>query len=284
MISTSFVEQPTDLHVRLRHDLLESGVRLPEPARVISARAAAFPGWLDDVQKELREFGVAVVQLDEPLSTDSFITLGAALGTAMPELDPAVLPYVEKNVVLNLVTDFGYTSDVSLQPFASNILTLHTESSGRPVAEQPRYIVLMCCAPGDNGAAAQTVLVPMTAVERQLTSLEIAILSQSKYRNSNGPAIVRVEAGRRVFSFRDFLGQTLEVAYSGDDLNRDALVATVRRLLASTYAKDAAIGINWTLGMLVIIDNTFFFHGRTMTTNPTAIRRRHLKRLRILST
>jgi hypothetical protein len=251
----------------------------------MSARAGAFPDWVDHVLQELQEFGVAVVQLDEPLSTDSFITLGSILGTAMPEMDPAVMPYVEKNVVLNLVTNLGYTSDVSLQPFGLNFLTLHTESSGRPVAEQPRYIVLMCCAPGDNGAAAQTVLVPMAAVERQLTSLEIAILSQTKYRNSvNGPAIVRLEAGRRVFSFRDFLAQTLEVAYSGDDLNRDALVATVRRLLASTYAKDAAVGINWTRGLLVIIDNTFFFHGRTMTISPTAIRRRHLKRLRILST
>jgi alpha-ketoglutarate-dependent taurine dioxygenase len=281
----TFVEQSTDEHVRLRRELLESAAVLPPPLPdAIRTRAVDFPDVVgENLLSELRELGLVVFQLDEPLSNDRFTTLGSLLGTAMPETAPEVKPYIERGVILNLVSEHGYTPDVALQPFAMNFLSLHTESSGRRAEEQPRYIVLMCCEPSDDATAAQTVLVPMAAVERQLTSSEIAVLSQMRYRNSHhGPSIVRSLGGRRVFSFRDFLSQTLEWTYAGDDRSADAINTTIRGLLASMYAPDAATGVHWTPGMLVIIDNTFFFHGRTAGPVAPSIRRRHLKRLRIL--
>jgi TfdA family taurine catabolism dioxygenase TauD len=285
VIDGTFAEQSTDVHVGLRWNLLESGIVLPPPhPDVISARAVDFPYAAGDrLLSQLREFGLAAVQLDEPLSNDRFMVFGSLLGTAMPETDPSVKPYVESNVILNVVSEYDHTSDVSLQPFAANFLTLHTESSGRRAEEQPRYIVLMCCDPGDDATEAQTVLVPMTAVERRLTSGKIAILSQTRYRNSHrGPSIVRTLDGRFVFSFRDFISQTLEWRYAGDDRNADAINIAIRALLASMYAPDTAAGVNWTRGMLIIIDNTFFFHGRAAGPVATATRRRHLKRLRIV--
>lgn len=281
----TFVEQSTDEHVRLRRDLLESSAVLPPPLLdAIRARAVDIPNVVgDNLLRELRGLGLVVVQLDEPLSNDRFTALGSLLGTAMVETAPEVEPYVERGVILNLVSEHGHTPDVTLQPFATNSLSLHTESSGRRAEEQPRYIVLMCCEPGDNATAAQTVLVPMAAVERLLTSNEIAVLAQTRYRNSHhGPTIVRGLGDRRVFSFRDFLSQILEWTYAGDDCSADAINTTIRSLLASMYAPDAATGIHWTRGMLVIIDNMFFFHGRMAGSGAPSIRPRYLKRLRIL--
>jgi len=281
----TFVEQFADKHVRLRRDLLDSGIVLPPPPPdAIEAQAIDFPDVVgENLLGELHELGMVIVQLDEPLPNDRFTALGSLLGSAMPETDPIVRSQVERDVILNLVSQHGHTPDIGLQPFATNFLTPHTESSSRRAEEQPRYIILMCCEPGDDATAAQTVVVPMAAVERQLTSSEIAVLSQTRYRNNHhGPSIVRSLDGHRVFSFRDFLSQPLEWTYFGDDRSVDSINSTIRDLLASMYAPGAATGIHWTRGMLVIIDNTFFFHGRIAGAAATSIRRRHLKRLRIL--
>lgn len=270
----SFIERSTDEHVRLRRNLLERGAVLPPPSfNTIRARASDSPiAVRDDILGALRECGLALVRLDEPLSNDRFTCFGSLLGTAMPERALEVKPYVEKEVILNLVSEYRHTSDVALQPFATNFLTLRTESSGQSKEDQPRYIVLMCCEPGDEATVAQTVLVPMTAVEQQLTESEVAMLSLTRYRNGYGvPSIVRSLGGRLVFSIRDFLCSPLGWRYAGD--NR-AVNTAIRALLASMYDPNAARGIHWTRGMLVVFDNRFFSHGRTAGRISTSVRRR----------
>jgi hypothetical protein len=278
----SFVEQPSHAHVRLRHELLDGGQVLPPPPSV-SARSADFVDVVQGVVLEgLRRQGLAVIQWDEPLSNDQFLSLGSLLGTPIPETDLAVMPYVERGVILNLVSAHERTADVSLQPFATNYLTLHTESSGRPADQQPRYIVLLCDDPGDSATSAQTVLVPMAKVERLLSPARLARLRRTRYRNTPGsPPIVRELDGRLVFSFRDFVGDTLEWATAGDDAGPGDVNDAFAGLLASMYGTPA-MGVHWTSRLLVVIDNTFFFHGRTAGAggvNPA--RRRHLRRLRI---
>ncbi|GAA2206581.1 hypothetical protein GCM10009850_020390 [Nonomuraea monospora] len=267
-----------------REKLLDGGGILPPPATpIIHATAAAFlDGPVRDALKCLASTGCAVVQLDEPLPARRFLAFGALLGEAMPEKDPAVLPYVEEEVILNLRREHATTADVSLQPFATNSLSLHTESSGRKAAEQPRYIVLMCVAPGHDPTASQTVLVPMAAVESRIGPQAAATLRVTRYRHSaEGPHLLRTVDGRPVFSFRDFLSQTLQWTHLGqdaDDVNRAVL-----SLLAAMYGTSAT-GVHWARGMIVVIDNTFFFHGRTASPPAAAASAapRHLKRLRIM--
>lgn len=250
---------------------------------MLSGRAADFV-IVDrpDVVEGLRDQGLVVVQLDEPLTRARFLALGASLGEMMPETDPAVLPYVEHRMILNLVSDGGRTSDVARQPFSTNALTLHSEGSGRGAVEQPRFIVLMCCDPGDAAALAQTVLVPMTSVARRLTAAQLATLAQTRYRTGRVvPALVREVDSRRVFSFRDFSAQALEWTYTSDDGTDDDVNGAIRALLAAMYASEGASGLHWRRGTLVVIDNTFWFHGRTAGAATRAEAPRHLRRLRI---
>jgi hypothetical protein len=283
LVEGAFREQPTDPHVERRHALLGGGQSVPSPAvPTIQARADRFPDvGADALLNELGQRGLAVVQLDEPLANDRFVELGLLLGTAMAETDPAVQPYVENDVILNLVSEHDQTHDVSLQPFATNALTLHSESSGRPAVEQPGFIVLLCYEPG-AASAAQTVLIPMAAVARGLTPMQRELLACTRYRrNQHGPCICREIEGRPVFSFRDFESQTLEWTYAGDCPSVDVNGA-IRALLTAMYEPSVASGVHWARGKLVVIDNTFFFHGRTAGRATTATRTRHLKRLRIL--
>ncbi|UBU11338.1 TauD/TfdA family dioxygenase [Nonomuraea gerenzanensis] len=268
-----------------RRNLLDNGTILPPPAaEIVEATAAGFLGGpVHDTMDGLASTGCAVVRLDEPLSTRQFLAFGALLGQAQPERDPAVLPYVEEEVVLNLRREHATTADVSLQPFATNSLSLHTESSGRRAAAQPRYIVLMCVAPGHDPTASQTVLVPMAAVADRIGPRAAATLRETRYRHSTeGPHLLRTVDGRPVFSFRDFLSQTLEWTHLGDAAAHDVNQA-VLGLLAAMY-DGCATGVHWARGMIVVIDNTFFFHGRTASPPAAAASAapRHLKRLRIM--
>ncbi|HSU16581.1 TauD/TfdA family dioxygenase [Longimicrobium sp.] len=286
MIEGTFLERMSDPHVAGRRALLEAGPVLPAPsAPVRAASAEGFPRAAEaEIRDDLRARGLAVVQLDEPVPADRFLALGRLLGTAMPETDPAVQPQVEQQVILHLVSRHGHTRDVALQPFATQALTLHTESSARPAAAQPRYIVLMCRDPGDDATAAQTVLVPMAEVRARITPEQLALLASTRYRNSASvPFIVRHEEGRVVFSFRDFHEHPLDWAHAAPDAAADDVNGALRGLLAAMYAPEGATGIHWNRGMLVIMDNTFHFHGRTAgAVNPSS-RPRHLQRLRIIA-
>ncbi len=278
----SFVEQPSHVHVQLRHDLLEGRTVLPAPPSV-QARSADFLDVMEGVAREdLRRRGLAVIQWDEPLSNAQFLALGSLLGTPIPETDPTVMPFVEQGVILNLVSTHERTTDVGLQPFATNYLTLHTESSGRPADQQPRYIVLLCDDSGNSATSAQTVLVPMVEVGRLLSAARLELLRRTSYRNAAGsPPIVRELDGRLVFSFRDFVRDTLEWTTTVDESGPGEVNDAFAELLASVYGA-SAMGVHWTRGLLVVIDNTFYFHGRTAGAGGVNLeRRRHLRRLRI---
>lgn len=286
MVSGTFVEAESDPHVAVRGALLREGASHPAPGvRTIPARAADFPdGAWPEVRGALEDSGLALVQLDEPLSADRFLALGRRLGTPMPETDPAVLPQVEEEVILNLVARYGHTRDVSLQPFATQHLTLHTESSGRPAAAQPRYIVLMCRDPGDASTTAQTVVVPMRDVVARMDPGEVEVLAGTRYAASEaGPFIARSVQGRRVFSFRDFHPQPLAWVSTSAEATEERVNGAIRSLLAAMYAPEGAAGITWSRGMLIVLDNTYAFHGRTAGSVSPARRPRHLQRLRILS-
>ncbi len=284
MMQGIFVSRAADAHIASRADLLERETALaPPPVPVPAVRAEDVPGpALDDFLGRLGRTGLAACLLDRPLADEHFRALGRVLGTPIPETDPAVLPRVALDVVLNLVGERSRTDDVSLQPFAANALSLHTEGSGRPPAQQPRYIVLMCCEPGDATGAAQTVLAPMEAVADRLTPAESAVLARTRYRRSTqGPPILREVDGRRVFSFRDFLAEPLEWTHTGADTSPDAVDGALRALLASMYTPGLHTGVHWRRGLLLAIDNTFYFHGRKAGTFAPRARHRHLKRLRI---
>lgn len=284
MITGTFIEAASDPHVQRREALLAAGHALPALSAIHSATADRLSVELrGELGAALQSTGLLCVQLEEPLPPALFVALGRQLGTPLPETDPAVQRYVDDQVILNLVSEHRDTEDVSLQPFANNALTLHSESSGRPTAEQPRYIVLSCREPGLASGSAQTLLVGMDGVVKRLASDDLITLAQTRYRSAREvPTILRNFAGRAVLSFRDFLGQPLAWVCTRPDATESSVNETLRRLLAALYAREGAQAVCWRRGMLVVIDNTFHFHGRTASTGPTTGPRRHLQRLRIL--
>jgi len=280
-----FLEQPTDPHVQLRSTLLGWNALLPSPPAIRSNGSQSAEhlirgcGLLD----RLAQFGLCVLERDEPMTDREFIRLGSLLGNILPETDPSVQPHVDEQVILNVVSVHSDTNDVTRQPFAVNSLSLHTESSGRPLSHQPRYIVLMCVEPGE-ATAARTVLVPMTSVENMLSSEAIEVLTGTRYHRQGVPYLVRNVGNRRVFSFRDFVQEPLHWTHDRGAEDQTAIVnCALRELLAGMYSATDARAITWKTGLLVVIDNTYFFHGRAAAAGVAGLqRRRHLKRLRIL--
>ncbi|MGC4807630.1 TauD/TfdA family dioxygenase [Micromonospora sp. DT233] len=283
MLDGTFLERPdTHRHITAREELLD-GRELPglELSPVV-AESRRFPeAAADALTAQLTTHGLGLVQLDEPLADERFLALGRLLGTAMPETDPTVQPYVERGVILNLLSEHDRTGDVALQPFATNYLSLHTEGSGRPPAEQPRYIVLMCHDPGD-ATSARTVLVPMRAVARAMDPASLDTLSRVRYRHDARLApIVRYDDGRCVFTFRDFLDQPLRWTSHGP-ADEQTVNDAIADLLRAMYSAASAASVHWRAGLVVVIDNRFFFHGRTAGPAVASAHRRHLRRLRIV--
>ncbi|WP_320064504.1 TauD/TfdA family dioxygenase [Micromonospora sp. RTGN7] len=283
MTDGTFLEgHSTHQYLTLREGLL-GGRELPGPdVTALTAESQQFPeAAADALTAQLETHGLGLVQLDDSLSDDRFLALGRLLGTAMPETDPAVQPYVEQRVILNLRSEHNRTGDVALQPFATNYLSLHTEGSGRPPGDQPRYIVLLCHDPGD-ATSARTVLVPMRAVAAAMDPASLATLSQVRYRHdARLSPIVRYEDGRCVFTFRDFLAQPLEWTSHGD-ADADTVNDAIADLLRAMYSAESASSVHWRAGLLVVIDNRFFFHGRTAGPAVASPHRRHLRRLRVV--
>ncbi|WP_235034846.1 TauD/TfdA family dioxygenase [Streptomyces sp. SLBN-115] len=230
----------------------------------------------------LKISGYALLQLREPLSNSDFIAVGKALGKPITERDAAVQPYVEEGILLNLTTDARRTPDVSLQPFTTDFLTLHTEGSARPARRQPRHVLLMCCAPGNSGTA-RTVLVPMAMVRRRLSPGDAELLGRVRYHPGEAmPPLLRNARGQEVFSFRDFHTKPLEWVLDGDATEAVLVNPALRRLLVALYTSDGALAVEWRRGMLLAIDNHRFFHGRTVGDGRSPLKPRHLKRLRLL--
>ncbi|AUG77892.1 hypothetical protein CFP65_3085 [Kitasatospora sp. MMS16-BH015] len=279
----TFTPRPDHPHPGLRTRLLESGHELAEPAaHPAPAGLSRLVPW---VREQVRDTGLALARLDEPLDAAEFLALGTELGEIGEETDPAVRPYVERGRILNLVSEQARTEDISLQPFSTGPLTLHSEGSGRPLTAQPRYIVLMCRDPGDDGTAARTVLVPMDTVASRLSPHHLRALHGTSYRDAPGvPPVARALGDRTAFSFRDFDRQPLHwrttgQAPSGPD-PAQAVNGAIAALLAAMYQPEAALGVRWRRGTLAVIDNTRFFHGRTAGRFGAGARR-HLQRLRV---
>ncbi|MEU1401637.1 TauD/TfdA family dioxygenase [Streptomyces sp. NPDC005728] len=288
MVQGAFVERDSDPHVALRSSLLDSGRRLPSPRETVPPVP---PGEVvADTVRQLDSDGLFLGALDTTPVDDDFIALGKTLGELIPETDPAVQDHVSQEVLLNLVSVHPETDDASLQPFATGALTLHSEGSGRPVAGQPRYIVLMCCDPGKPAVTAdgrelvpaQTVLVPMAEVHEALTPAERDILRVTRYRTDQSvPTVLREVDGRPVFSFRDFGTAALHWVSDARGATESDVNDAFRALLAAMYAHEPARAVHWAHGTVAAIDNTYFFHGRTSGAAHQPGSRRHLKRLRI---
>ena len=283
MLEGRFAESDTDRHVARRAELLAGDGGIPPLGPVKQWPVGTRPERvLPSISDELADNGLAVADFDGPLPPDDFIGLGEQLGSVMQERDPTVQPRVYRGGLLNLVTEIGHTADVAVQPFSTTGLAMHTEASGKPVAEQPRYIALMCLEPGDQDSSAQTVVVAMADIAARLSRDDLAVLEELRYhRNTAGPFIARQEEGRTVLSFRDFCGDELHWVHEGRSRSATEINDVLRRLLAAIYHPGSARVARWRRGRLVVLDNTRFMHGRTAGARETGAIRRHLQRLRI---
>ena len=277
-----FRQATSQPHVELRRRLLAAEQSLPAPPFARTAAADDIEQLGRTVLGEVDEHGAAVIQLDRPLDNEEFLALGAVLGTPQPELAPTVQPHVEDEVILNLVTSVPATADPDLQPFGANWLSLHSESSGAPAAVQPRFITLMCVTPGDRAGCAETVLVPMRSVFEALSPDDRALLEDVRYDRGDPPPIMRYESDRAVFSIRDFQDDPLAWIHDGASTDPQEIDAALTRLYEAMYGTES-YGVQWSRGLLVVIDNFVNFHGRTagIAASPGSGSARHLKRLRI---
>jgi hypothetical protein len=285
MIEGVFVEQPKDVHVCLRSELLERGPRhLPDTSARTEAPAAGAVGAVTARLDELRARGLIVVELDEPLSDSALVEVGWLLGD--PRRHPPIpgKQYTDDELILNLISESGHTEGPSQQVFSTTYLTLHTEGSTRPLEWQPRFIALMCCDAGDDASEAATVLVPMAAVGDQLDATTLDVLMQTRYR-TNDPAapIARRVGARCVFSFKDFLDQPLEWVHTGRAADAAHVNQCIRALLRAMLAPATATSIRWQRGVLAVFDNTFFFHGRTAGGAARPTRPRHMKHMQMIA-
>jgi Taurine catabolism dioxygenase TauD, TfdA family len=275
-----FFQSPAQSFVVPRRHLLGGTRHLDPPAKPTSTSADEVDAVVSDLRAQLAQTGAAITMLDRPMTNDEFLALGSALGIAQPERSDGVQVFVTHGVILNLITGLPRTDDPDLQPFGTNWLSLHSESSGAPPSVQPRYIVLMCVEPG-SGVGAQTVLVPMQAVADTLSESDRAVLRSTRYAlNEGAPMLMREEHGRVIFSVRDFQEDPLSWEHCGDASDPRVVARALERLYQAMYGS-AAFGISWKRALLAVIDNTVFFHGRTTNLPHESGPPRHLKRLRI---
>lgn len=241
---------------------------------------------VEGVAGALDAFGAVEIDVDRPLTTDEFVSFGWRLGRPMPETAPDVRPYVERDVVLNLVAEHGVVADTGLQPFSETALALHTESSGKPAPDQPRHLVFQCLSAPEPDRGAQTLVVSGTRVHDALDGAERDVLEHCRYDlDPPGPPILRELSGRPCFSFRDFADEPLHWVHdAAAEVDPERVNSAFRALTAALYDVGAVRGIHWRPNTVLVLDNTFGFHGRSAGAGgrPPA-ERRHLMRLRILA-
>lgn len=278
----AFLQRSDHPFVGLRRAMLEGGRHYEAPLPSHPAQDMDPVSLARLMRGQLRSHGVGLLELDRCLTNDEFRAFGDQLGCPQPERAPEVQARVDDGVILNLVTELAATADPARQPFAANSLSLHSESSGVPVAAQPRYIALLCVSPGPDPRAGQTIVVSMEQVRQSLPDSARGLLARTHYDGQAGvPAILRSERGRPVFSIRDFQDAPLHWISQppGSVLDvEDALI----ELYTAMY-RGPAYSFSWRPGLLAVIDNTRHFHGRTRGPAPRGPARRHLKRLRIIA-
>jgi alpha-ketoglutarate-dependent taurine dioxygenase len=286
VIEHRFIESVNDSHTRRREEVLNQSTWYSEPPSVpsVEARAAEAASVTADIRTALAKLGLVKVLFDRPLSAPEFASFATGFGTPMPETSPSVQPFVEGQVVLNLITERPATDDIDLQPFAESPLTLHTESSMRPVEQQPHYLLLQCISAPATGAGGQTVVISNEDVASQLKEQTLEVLAGCTYANSvDGTPFLRYEEGRPVFSFRDFGSSPFDVRYAGDreGVSGEEVREAIHSLLRAMYSAPRVAGIHWRPNVLVVVDNFRTFHGRTR--GHLLAGRRHLQRIRVLS-
>lgn len=230
----------------------------------------------------LESTGVVLVRLRVPDATAIFLAAGRRLGVLLPETDPAVQPFVQNDVLLHIREGSGSPDDPSERPFSRAALTLHSECSRRPLAEQPRYVALLCRRPPTAAVGGQTLLVDMASVDFMVSEAHRSVLSAVEYRNApGGTRFRRLQDGRAVYSFRDPGSEPLDwqctiPGHTVADVD-SALVALITAMYTSViYA------VRWAPGVLLVLDNHRVFHGRSGAVRGSAVSSRHLERLRIL--
>lgn len=279
----TFVESIADAHVELRATMLSSRHHPSPDIPIINHPSAS---GLDPafalLEASLTAHGLAIVQMDEPLSTEQFACYARRLGLLVPEHDEDVQPFVEQGDILHLRTRFGPTDRVGLQPFSSSPLSMHSESSGNALADQPRYLAFQCLEPGEFAYAPQTLLIDMATIVARLSPYNINILARTYYDSKrNSPPLLRYDGQRWVISFRDFQQQPLSWVHEGPTPAGDVLSA-IRDLLACMYTAQAS-AVRWARGMFMVFDNQRYMHARSKGHFVPDQQDRHLVRARIRS-
>lgn len=253
-----------------------------EPKRFEALRRSPSPDWqhaADLLADGLDTDGLGLAHVRDPLDVDDFLALGHRFGRPLEETDPAVAPFVQRSTVLSL-HDRVRSDEDRLAPFTPRPLTLHTEGSRRPSAQQPRYIILMCVDPGVAGDSAQTILVPIPRIVDRLTADDLATLSNVREVVVPGTApFVHVADDRPRLSFRD-LGEDFYQLESNAD--KATTLRALERLVDACYSARPVSGTRWRRGDIVAIDNHRWMHGRTGS-SPASGSARHLQRLRIVA-
>jgi hypothetical protein len=187
---------------------------------------------------------------------------------------------VECGFVLNLISRFPSSVEAARQPFSRGALTLHTEGSGRPASERPRYIAL-CCEHAGGDERGRTLAVRMRDVAAALAPDDLELLSQTRYRrHTPGEAIAAHRPQGWTFCFRDFEGEPLEWTHDGGCASPERINAALEALLIALYRAPVS-AVRWRRGCLAILDNQLVFHGREAM-EPDASPR-HLRRVRLLA-
>jgi hypothetical protein len=226
--------------------------------------------------------GVAAAALDRPLTAPEFLAVGERLGRPIPEGADAVQQFVTDRFILNLVTHFGATDDVDRQPFSRSPLLLHSEGSRRTLDGQPRHLLFNCVEPSPAVLGGQTVIARNTDIAGRLSAESREVLGLVRYAGEGGAPILRWDAGRPVFCFRDFGDAPLSWE-SGQPIAAGTVARAFGDLMRAIYDPAVLTALTWNGHLLLVLDNHRVMHARTaFPPEDAGASRRHLQRLRLL--
>ncbi len=223
--------------------------------------------------------GAIKVSLDRDLSTNELIRVGRDLGPLIPERAPSVQSYVEEGVVLNLKTELPVTSDIALQPFAENFITLHTEGSFAALDLQPRYLVFLCLVPSAPDCGGQTLVLPFCSLVDRLSASVVETLLHTTLDDTAGVPVLRRIGSRLVLCFRD--RENAPIGWESPVKDADVVNHALGSLLLTMYSAPELAGIHWTAPSMVVLDNLALLHGRSQTPLVSQQPSRHIKRVRV---
>jgi alpha-ketoglutarate-dependent taurine dioxygenase len=275
--------QSTDTHVNKfrQHLLIEQQLDLPRAEVLMPENIQDFANL--QLKQYLKENHFCLIKLKKLLTNEEFLAFGTVLGTPIKEFasDKVVAPYIENEVILNIISNNAVKDNPSSQPFTSRYLTLHTECSRRKAEDQPKYLVFMCCNSGHHSEA-KTIMIPREKVLKALKPEEIAILKHTHYAQDT-PSLIREENDHLIFSFRDFYPEAMNWVYKGkEEKTEEEINEAITSLLLKMYDPQNANGIAWEKGLIMVLDNRYFFHGKQKSNQIELTNTRHIKRLRII--